>query len=63
MAAPMSPPPFRLPLSLSHQDRQDLIARLTWQYGRERASLIVQAQDRGTSADLTAWRRLGEGRA
>ena len=34
-------------------------SRLAWQYGHERAFLIMVGKDEPTKADLKAWRRLG----
>lgn len=37
--------------------------RLTEQYGKARADLIIRGRDKATQSDVTAWRKLGEGRA
>jgi hypothetical protein len=34
-------------------------ARLAWQYGPDRASLIMDGKDPKTKADIMAWRHLG----
>lgn len=38
----------------------DLLRKLTWQYGPERAEEILEETDEATAADLAAWRSLGE---
>lgn len=36
--------------------------RLCEQYGKPRADLIIRGRDPATQSDVTAWRKLGEGR-
>lgn len=36
--------------------------RLTEQYGKVRADLIIRGRDPATQSDIAAWRKLGEGR-
>ena len=39
------------------------LARLTWQYGPERAARIMAGQDAQANADLASWNALGSRRA
>lgn len=40
--------------------RDELMARLTWRYGRTRARDIIGGYDPGTKADLARWNGLGQ---
>jgi len=45
-----------------HSWREHTRLRLTDQYGKDRAADIMAERDPTTQSDVTAWRKLGEGR-
>lgn len=53
-----APPNWRL----NPRTWDDLVRRLTWQYGRARAEEIMDGTDEAASADLDAWDQIGRER-